>query len=354
MDTFWRWFDRAARLDFFGNVVGHFFDWRGWIAGLVGGGGGGVTFLWAAIDGRSPLDVWVIAVVVAAALAATSYYSIGAFQKIVVSRQGSLSFVASNAIEPNRGTATAQRAAPDIDAGAAYNEFMRNGDWGRDRLRPETDPANLRSDWKEVKLDTEIHKALVNAELASWGEEVLQNGATVPERPIPANEWTRIELIFGRVSVPRTIARTRVPLPYTGKLAWGGVRLCRAQFFTLFPLIDTISLLDAATRAHEQLKNRPISISVESFARTADDILLGYCRLLAFPRGNKSAKIALMGIKPPSRSLEKIVISHNWDFEIDGGQIILKEMQGHFRYEQITTSAADLATAIDELAQMAV
>jgi hypothetical protein len=68
-ERFWRWYDRAARLDFAGTVVSYFFDWRGWIATFIGGSGGAVTFLWAAIDGRSPLDVWIAAVIVAAALA---------------------------------------------------------------------------------------------------------------------------------------------------------------------------------------------------------------------------------------------------------------------------------------------
>jgi hypothetical protein len=87
METFWRWFDRCARLDFFGNVVGYFFDWRGWLAAVAGGGGGAVTFLWAAIEGRSPLDVWVIAVVVAAALAMFFYFSLGVLQKLAATRK---------------------------------------------------------------------------------------------------------------------------------------------------------------------------------------------------------------------------------------------------------------------------
>ncbi len=65
-DWFWRWYDRAHRLDFAWNMLAHIFDLRLLLPGLVGGGG---TFLWAAIEGRSPLDVWIVAVLVAAALA---------------------------------------------------------------------------------------------------------------------------------------------------------------------------------------------------------------------------------------------------------------------------------------------
>jgi hypothetical protein len=58
--AFWRWFDRGARVDFAGTLLGLIFDWRTWLAGIFGGGG--VTFLWAAIEGRSPLEVYLMAI----------------------------------------------------------------------------------------------------------------------------------------------------------------------------------------------------------------------------------------------------------------------------------------------------
>jgi hypothetical protein len=58
MAGFWRWYDRGAQADFGGTLLGFFFDWKGWIAAAVGGSGGAITFLKAAIDGHSPLDVW--------------------------------------------------------------------------------------------------------------------------------------------------------------------------------------------------------------------------------------------------------------------------------------------------------
>src|SRR5437016_5538624 len=79
---FWRWYDRGSRLDFAGSLLGYVFDWKTWIVGLFAGGGGAATFLWAAIDGRSPLDVWVVAVVVAAALATFVYFVISILEKL--------------------------------------------------------------------------------------------------------------------------------------------------------------------------------------------------------------------------------------------------------------------------------
>jgi hypothetical protein len=67
---FWKWYDRAARADFFGNLVGLFFDWRAWLLAAIGGGSGGVmTFFWSAVDGRSPLDVWLMSLIAAACIA---------------------------------------------------------------------------------------------------------------------------------------------------------------------------------------------------------------------------------------------------------------------------------------------
>src|SRR5437764_1247805 len=64
MAGFWRWYDRGSRLDFAGTLFGYLFDWRTWLPGVTGGGV--VAFLWSAIKGRDPLDVWVLSLVVTA------------------------------------------------------------------------------------------------------------------------------------------------------------------------------------------------------------------------------------------------------------------------------------------------
>ena len=77
-ERFWRGYDWLARGDL---AVGWIFDWRKWLWGLVPSGGG-MTFLWAAIENRSPLNVWIAAVVVMAALAIFVYFSIVILEKI--------------------------------------------------------------------------------------------------------------------------------------------------------------------------------------------------------------------------------------------------------------------------------
>lgn len=70
--AFWKWYDRASRVDFATTLAGLIFDWKNWLWAIVPAGGS-MTFLWAAYDNLSPLTVWVFAVLVAAALAVVVY-----------------------------------------------------------------------------------------------------------------------------------------------------------------------------------------------------------------------------------------------------------------------------------------
>jgi hypothetical protein len=63
---FWKGYDWLSRADFANTLAGGFFDWRTWVISL---GGSAVTFLWATIQGRDPLSVWIAAVVVFAGIA---------------------------------------------------------------------------------------------------------------------------------------------------------------------------------------------------------------------------------------------------------------------------------------------
>ena len=80
-ERFWRQYDRAARVDFGGTLLGLVFDWKAWLSAAVGGGGGAMTFLTAAIQDRSPLDVWIFAIVSSAALMAAVYFAISILEK---------------------------------------------------------------------------------------------------------------------------------------------------------------------------------------------------------------------------------------------------------------------------------
>ena len=78
---FWKWYDRTARVNFAGTLLGLIVDWKGWISGTFGVLGGGMTYFIAAIRGRDPLDVTVLALLVAAALIAIVYFGISILEK---------------------------------------------------------------------------------------------------------------------------------------------------------------------------------------------------------------------------------------------------------------------------------
>jgi hypothetical protein len=73
-------FDWAARTEFAGHLLDFIFDWRKALWALVPSGGA-MTFLWAAIEGRSPLDVWVLAALVMGGLAAFVYFALLAWER---------------------------------------------------------------------------------------------------------------------------------------------------------------------------------------------------------------------------------------------------------------------------------
>lgn len=133
------------------------------------------------------------------------------------------------------------KAIPDIDARAAYLQILESSEWRKEQDRT-IDPKGLVSNWREVRLDKEIHKALRNSRLASWGEESLPGTATTPEKPIPPETWDRVEIVFDRSSLPRSAAHFKGSTSLQlGRMAWVGVRFSREQIFQLFPLASSNS-----------------------------------------------------------------------------------------------------------------
>jgi hypothetical protein len=126
----------------------------------------------------------------------------------------------------------------DVGARDPYFRILAGSAWKDEQLRTTTDTRNLRRDWLEFRFKNEIHKALRNERLASWGEECLHGMVTTPEKPIPPDAWDKIELEFdSNPNLPRTSAYFKGPTTFQkGKSAWNGVKFNEAQFFQLFPL----------------------------------------------------------------------------------------------------------------------
>jgi hypothetical protein len=127
---FWKWYDRAARVDFGATIVGWFFDWKAWIAGIIGGTGGGITYLVAAIRGRDPLDVTTLALVVAAALIVSVYFGISLLARFnhpekvtnkTVDEHVPLHVAAAEAYGATRGTIVSKMAESRADPKLSIN-----------------------------------------------------------------------------------------------------------------------------------------------------------------------------------------------------------------------------------------
>jgi hypothetical protein len=128
----------------------------------------------------------------------------------------------------------------DIDARIAFFEILEESEWSERQLETTIDTKSLVSNWLEVRLDGEIHKALRNSRLG-WGEECLPGTTTTPEKPIPPETWDKAEIIFDRGTLPRTAAHFKgVTSRQMGSMAWVGVKFSSAQIFGLFPLATKV------------------------------------------------------------------------------------------------------------------
>ena len=138
-----------------------------------------------------------------------------------------------------RQVAPTQDPAPDIDAREAFFLIFEESEWRESQLKTTIDTSNLVYDWLARRLDNEIHKALRNSLLSSWGEECLAGTATTPEKPIPPDTWDKVEIVFDRSHLPRTAAHWKGPTSREfGPMAWVGVRFSRNQIFGQFPLVQ--------------------------------------------------------------------------------------------------------------------
>ena len=142
----------------------------------------------------------------------------------------------------------------DIDPRKAFYEILENSEWRR-KQDATTDPKGLVYNWRELRLDSEIHKALRNSRLVAWGEECLPGTATTPEKPIPAETWDRAEIVFDRSSLPRAFARFKgATRRHPGAMAWVGIKFSSAEIFRIFPLqskpsLDRISMFELMAMA---------------------------------------------------------------------------------------------------------
>jgi hypothetical protein len=313
----------SARADFGGTLLGFVFDWKGWIAATVGGSGGAMTFLKAAIDGRSPLDVWVFALVVVAALVAIVYFSISILEKYKKSETADSRAVAS-----------------------ASNEFA--GDIPDVRVADDTVVLRLFSENHERD---KLIPLLEGGKIDAWGRS--GNGYPPPIK-IPVDSWRTSYLDHHPATPGQFISQTFLrPKARPYESTYYDVHLNRAQLKKAWPdLWNSITLLEAATRAYEQTRDKIVSGAAELFEGSPDDVLTWYCNAMARPQKGK-ALVTLWGIRPPSRQLEQIYIQplNRYEFVVENQAIILKPPTGGGQFERIMVDENQVAAAIEEIAQ---
>jgi hypothetical protein len=182
-DRIWRWYDRAGRLDFAGTMLGWVFDWKTWLFSAMGGG---VTLLWAAIDGRSSLDVWLLALMATACMIIIISGVAALWQRVAY-------------VGGERVTARTHFTAPSANQ-AQVTALTTGPDWPIHDLFTHINPDLLvRVDdgvgdsWDEIGNDIRDHAAL--GQLKIWGRPVRNElGRMLGEREalrlVEPSYWT--------------------------------------------------------------------------------------------------------------------------------------------------------------------
>jgi len=198
---------------------------------IVSGIGSGLLGIWRGWEKATPAELTLY--VLAAFAIILAVIALFRFLKNLSQRQKEMPIPTE--VAPRQPTI---ELVADISARDPYFQILAGSAWKDEQLRTTTDTKSLRYDWLEFRLRNEIHKALRNRRLASWGEECLHGMVTTPEKPIPAEAWDLIELEFdNNPSLPRTSAYFKGPTTFQkGKSAWNGVKFNETQFFSLFPL----------------------------------------------------------------------------------------------------------------------
>jgi hypothetical protein len=121
---------------------------------------------------------------------------------------------------------------PDVDPRKVFEQILANKIWLR--RNTETDPEKLQcmvSNYLSVRLDGQIHDALVQHKISAWGERDLPGVQTGPLAPIPPEIWHEIEIVFGPPSEgQRAVAKFRTH----NMLAYFGIKLCAAEIAKYF------------------------------------------------------------------------------------------------------------------------
>lgn len=311
MSGFWRWYDRGARMDFAGTLLGYVFDWKAYIATIVGGGGGAATFLKAAIDGRSPLVVWVMAVAAAASLAVLVYFMILIWEKIKKPKMD----------KPHSHVASID-GAPDVRVADDLIVWGLFESSDRDKLFP----------------------LLEDGKIQAWGR--LGNGFP-PLMKIPHDLWrTNYIIRLAEPLVAGRINQTFLKSKSRHESSYYDVCLNRSQLKNYWPKLgEPISLYEAASLSYGETRGTVISEMAE---HRSDSPLFWYVFHFFVV-----SEIPVYGNVKFSSRRERVPTIKGFTPELRGNQIILKDIYGNKDWENLAIDPADLIKAFESLRQTA-
>jgi hypothetical protein len=320
--------EAAEHAHFVDVAVSYFWDWRGWAISAVPSV---VTFIGTSHYQWDPWAVWVASLVVFACVAII-------YIAWTLRRSGSLQQNAArptHIAEGDQSLETQQRGVIDqrsIDLAGVVHAVMERALQYGFKLPPAGDPWVAQ--YESLKNST--HPIWTDPETNQLRRDLLQYCAIVSE---------------GR-EAGYTAAETQ---DHRAQLRSFGRQLIAKLKGEAAP--ETfIPLMEAATRAYEQLRHTPISIWAEASGDSGEDALTWYCRFLtSTERSEKLAPIALTGVQPPSRIQESIdVHPSEYDFVVENDTIVLQERNGRCRYEKLSVNENELAAAIEEMKKIEV
>jgi hypothetical protein len=125
---------------------------------------------------------------------------------------------------------------PDTDPRELYFQILNDSEWKRTEERKTTDRTHLRSDWLSIRLKDQIHEALLNSKLACRGKECGLGSRVTPEKPVPADTWNTVEILFDDTLASCAAFEKGLVSFERGRMAWVGIKLSKVQFFQRFPL----------------------------------------------------------------------------------------------------------------------
>jgi hypothetical protein len=86
---------------------------------------------------------------------------------------------------------------PDLDPRAAFLKIRSNRKWSEKYT--ESDPEKrkyLVRDYLDMRLDEQIHAALVQGRIWAWGSQTLPRGGDGPLHKISPDQWQSMEIVF--------------------------------------------------------------------------------------------------------------------------------------------------------------